>query len=193
MKKDHLLMLVAGFVLGAVVTFIVIRQSGLQPQGEAVPAAPQASSQAQGGSGEPAFDPGQHEAMIAQFIEKAKSDPKDSASRIMLANIYYDKGDFIGAIPWYEEALKLEPGNSDVAVDLGVCYREDKQYQKALQLFDRALSADPKKRQALYNKAIVYGVDLKNPNKARQELDELDKFYPGDQQAAQLRESLPKQ
>lgn len=194
MKRDHILMLVAGFVLGGVVTFIVMKQAGFQtPQAVApssMPAAPQAPST---GSGQPGFDPDQHEAMIAQFIEKAKSDPKDAASKIMLGNIYYDKGDFIGAIPWYEEALKLEPQNTDVIVDLGVCYRENKQSQKALQLFDRALAVDPKKKQALFNKAVVYGVDLKDGAKAREILGLIEKDYPGDPMAAQLRDSLPKQ
>jgi len=186
-------MLVAGFVLGAVVTLIVMKQAGLQaPQPIAPPAKPAAAETPSSNSARPAFDPDQHNAMIAQFIEKTKSDPKDASSKIMLANIYYDKGDFIGAIPWYEEALKLEPENSDVIVDLGVCYRGNKQYQKALKLFDRALVLDPKKKQALFNEAIVYGMDLKDVVKARQMLDLIEKNYPGDAMAAQFRDSLPK-
>jgi cytochrome c-type biogenesis protein CcmH/NrfG len=187
-------MLVAGFVLGAVVTFMVMKQAGIQaPQAVAPPSAPAAPQASSANPGQADFDPAQHEAMIAQFIEKAKSDPKDASSKVMLGNIYYDKGDFIGAIPWYEEALKLEPENSDVIVDLGVCYRENKQFQKALQLFDRALAVDPKKKQALFNKAVVYGVDLKDGAKAREILGLIEKDYPGDPMAAQLRGSLPKQ
>ncbi len=193
-KRDHILMLAAGFVVGAVVTFIVMKQTGLQaPQAVAPPSTTAASQPSSTGAGQPAFDPDQHNAMITQFIERARSTPKDASSKIMLANIYYDKGDFAGAIPWYEEALKLQPENSDVIVDLGVCYRENKQYQKALQLFDQALAVDPKKKQALFNKAVVYGLDLKDGTKAREILGLIEKDYPGDPMAAQLRGSLPKQ
>ncbi len=189
MKKEHVLMLVAGFVLGAVVTFILMKQYQAQ---QAVPSAAPAGAAAPPAGGQPSFDPNQHNSIIAQFIEKAKADPKDAPSKIMLGNIYYDKGDYAEAIPWYEEGLKLEPTNTDVLVDLGVCYREIKQPDKALSLFDRALQVDPKKKQALFNKVVVYAMDLKQMDKARAVLQALEREFPGDAAVQQLKDNLPK-
>jgi len=193
MKKEHVLVLLAGFVLGLVVCYIVMKQQA-QTQGPA-PAAT-ASAQPDPGPGSPpgepsSFDPNQHNSMIAQFIEKAKSDPKDFQSKMMLGNIYYDKGDFSEAIPWYEEALKLQPGNTDILVDLGVCFREMKAYNRALELFEQALTIDPVKKQALHNRVVVYGMDLKQRDKADQALKAFEKAYPGDPAIQQLKDALP--
>jgi len=188
MKKEHVLTLLAGFVLGAVVCYIVMKQ---QAQTQVSPAVPAAATPPGAGAGEPpSFDPNQHDSMIAQFIEKAKSDPKDFQSKMMLGNIYYDKGDFAEAIPWYEEALKLQPENTDILVDLGVCFREMKAYNRALELFDRALKLDPVKKQALYNQIVVYGMDLKQKDKADQVLKAFEKAYPGDPAVQQFRDAL---
>ena len=191
MKKEHVLMLLAGFVLGAVVCYVLMKQ---QAQGAPVPVSTPAASQgnAPGTDAAPNFDPNQHDSMISQFIEKAKADPKDFESKMMLGNIYYDKGDFSEAIPWYEEALKLQPENTDVTVDLGVCYREMKAYNRALEHFDRALKVDPLKKQALYNRIVVYGVDLKDKAKADQALAAFEKAYPGDAAIQQIQDALPK-
>lgn len=195
MKKEHVLMLVAGFVLGSVVTFILMKQNEAQ-QPASAPAVASGTASGTGPAtpqgGTPAFDPNQHNSMIAQFIKKAKADPKDAPSKIMLGNIYYDKGDYQEAIPWYEEGLKLEPTNTDVLVDLGICYRELKQSEKALALFDKALQVDPKKKQALYNKVVVYSADLKQLDKARQVLQVLEREYPGDPVVQQLKDGMPK-
>ena len=187
MKREHLLLLAAGFVLGAVVCYIVMKQQAVP-----VSPAPVAGASAPAGAGEPApaFDPDQHNSMIAGFIAKAKSDPQDVQSKIMLGNIYYDKGDFREALPWYEEALKLQPANTDVIVDLGVCYREMGDFEKALSYFDQALKVDPVKKQALFNRVVVYAADLKQKDKAEAALKEFEKAFPGDPAAARFRENL---
>lgn len=190
MKKEHVLMLLAGFVLGAVVCYILMKQQ-VQPPGTAG-TAPAAVQPGPGAGEPPSFDPNQHSTMIGQFIEKARNDPKDFQSKMMLGNIYYDKGDFSEAIPWYEEALKLQPENTDVLVDLGVCFREMKAYNRALELFEQALKIDPNKKQALYNRIVVYGIDLKDREKADQALKAFERAYPGDPAIQQVKESLPR-
>lgn len=192
MKREHLLLLAAGFVLGAVVCYIVMKQQAVPQTLPASTPAPAPAGAPMGGEA-PAFDPNQHNSMIAGFIEKAKSDPQDVQSKVMLGNIYYDKGDFQSAVPWYEEALRLQPTNTDVTVDLGVCFRELGEFQKALALFDQALKVDPVKKQALYNRVVVYGMDLKQKDKAEAALKDLEKAYPGDPAIAQFREALAQQ
>lgn len=185
MKKDAILFVFAGFVLGSVVTFIVMnmleaKNVPQKTQSVQTPNIPQEE-----------MNPSEHQSMMMQFIESAKQDPTNIQARITLGNIYYDRGKFEEAAKWYEEALALDPKNTDVLVDLGVCYRE-KNPQKSIELFDTALKVDPKKQQALFNKVIVYLFDLKDVQKAKESLQKLEENYPDLPMIPQLKEELKK-
>lgn len=184
MKKESLLMLLAGVLLGAVLGFIGTREFYERKKAGSVPppAAP-AASPVQGNEG---FDPDQHKAMVEQIQAEIAADPKNVDKRVLLGNIYFDGGKFDKAVPLYEEALKLDPANTDVLVDLGICQRNLGRFPEALELFDRALALDPKKKQALYNRVVVYHFDLKDPEKAEKALKDLESAYPGDEMAARL-------
>ncbi len=195
MKKEALLMLVAGAVLGAVLAFIATRQY-YQGKLAAVPPAP-AQAQAPvpgptGGATTPDFDPAQHEAMVAQMESTVAKDPKNVETRVQLANFFYDAQRWDKAVTYYEQALKLAPENTDVLVDLGVCYRNMKRPDEALAMFARALKVDPAKKQALFNEIIVYGLDKGDKIKARALLKEFDAKYPGEPAARQVAEELDK-
>jgi len=190
MKKDAFLFLFAGFVLGSVVTFIVMKnleQKNPAPQAQAGQAQPAPEA----GAPED-FNPEQHSSMMMEYVKQAKDDPKNLQARITLGNIYYDRGKFADAKQWYEEALALDPKNTDVIVDLGVCYREAKDPKKAMELFDRALSVDPKKQQAMFNKVIVAIFDLKDIPAAKRHLAEFEKAYPDNPMVKQLKEEIEK-
>ncbi|MGC8762857.1 MAG: tetratricopeptide repeat protein [Acidobacteriota bacterium] len=187
MKKESLLMLVAGVLLGAVWGFIGTREyyerkQERPPAATAPPAAPPAGE----APGPESFDPEQHKAMLEKIQAEIAADPKNVEKRVLLGNIYFDAGKFQQAIPLYEEALGLEPGNTDVLVDLGICQRNLGRFDAALAAFDRALALDPKKKQALYNRVVVYYFDLKDRAKAEKALQELESAYPGDEMAARL-------
>lgn len=191
MKKEHILMLVAGFVLGAVVCFIVMKQQAAQQPAPAPIQAAQPTG-TQGAAQQPVYDPNQHMATLAQYIAQAKADPKDAASRISLGNIYYDIGKYAEAAPWYEEAIRLQPTNTDATVDLGVCYHNLGQNEKAIALFDQALKLDPVKKQPLMNRVIVYGTaGLNDKAKSEAALRDFEKAYPGDPAIPQLKEMIP--
>lgn len=184
MKKESLLMLLAGVLLGTVLGFIGTREYYERKKaGPAPPPAAPAASPAQGNEG---FDPDQHRAMVEQIQAEIAADPQNAEKRVLLGNIYFDGGKFDKAIPFYEEALKLNPANTDVWVDLGICQRNLGRFQEALEHFDRALALDPQKKQALYNRVVVYHFDLKDPEKAEQALKDLESAYPGDEMAARL-------
>lgn len=184
MKKESLLMLIAGVLLGAVLGFISTREyyerakAGRAPSVEAPPAPP-----AEGREG---FDPDQHKAMLEQIQAEISADPTNVEKRVLLGNIYFDGGKFEKAVPLYEEALRLDPADTDVVVDLGICQRNLGRFDEALELFHRALTLDPKKKQALYNRVVVYHFDLKDPAKAEEALRDLESAYPGDEMTARL-------
>jgi cytochrome c-type biogenesis protein CcmH/NrfG len=198
MKRESLLMLIAGVVLGAVLGFIATRQYYVDKmQKTPPPVAPPAQgaqampgAEAPQGQGAPAFDPNQHQAMLAQIKADLEKDPKNVEKRVMLGNIYYDGGKFEEAIPYYEEALKLDPKDSDVIVDLGICYRNTKKYDLALVKFDEALKLVPGKKQALFNQVIVYAFDKGDKAKGREILKTLKVQYPDDAMVKQLEQEL---
>jgi cytochrome c-type biogenesis protein CcmH/NrfG len=192
MKKEGLLMLVAGVVLGAVLGFIATNSYYTRKMASAPPAAvPQEAQAQQGqGQGEQGFNSAQHEAMLAQIQEELAKDPTNVEKRVLLGNIYYDEKKFDQAIPWYEQAVKLDPKNTDVMTDLGVCYRNVGKPDEALAMFQKALSVDPGKRQALFNEAVVYGFDKGDKAKARKIVQELQAKYPDDSMVQQLAKDL---
>jgi cytochrome c-type biogenesis protein CcmH/NrfG len=200
MRREGLLMLIAGVVLGAVLGFIGTRQYYVDKMEKAPPpAAPhgemgQAPAEAAPGKGQgaPAFDPHQHDSMLAQIKADLAQDPKNVEKRVMMGNIYFDGGKFGEAIPYYEEALKLDPKNSDVLVDLGVCYRNTNRHDEALAKFDEALALEPGKKQALFNQVIVYAFDKGDKAKASQVLQTLRSRYPDDAMVKQLEQELSK-
>lgn len=191
MKKESLLMLVAGVLMGAVLGFIATREyyerKMERPPAPASPAPAPAPGPAQGAEG---FDPNQHKAMLEQIQAEIASDPKNVEKRVLLGNIYFDGGKFDQAIPLYEAALKLNPSDTDVLVDLGICQRNLGRFDVALQHFERALALDPKKKQALYNRVVVYHFDLKDDGKAEKALKDLEAAYPGDEMAARLAQEV---
>lgn len=198
MKREALMMLIAGTVLGAVLGFIGTRQY-YAGKGGAAPVQPQIVGQEQAPAGNAAppegpeaFDPGQHLAMVAQLQAEIDKDPKNVEKRILLGNIYYDGGKWELAIPFYQRALDLAPDNTDVIVDLGVCYRNIGKADEALALFDRALKIDPNKKQALFNRIVIYGMDKGDKAKAHEALKAFESRYPDEPAAKQIAAEMDK-
>ncbi len=193
MKRDGILMLIAGIVFGAVAGFIVTRQYYVDKMDAAPPAAQAAAQPPQGqqqAQQDKDFNPKQHEAMLEQIKAELAKDPKNVEKRVMLGNIYFDAQKWSEAIPWYEEAVKLAPNNTDVLVDLGVCYRNSGRPDEALSMFKKALKLDPNKKQAMYNEVVVYAFDKKDPVQARALMAKLQKAYPDDAMVKKLSEAI---
>jgi len=197
MKKEALLMLIAGTVLGIVLGFIGTRQYYVDKAAAHPPAsamgpeqAPAAAGVQTGGAQE--FDPTQHLAMVAQLQTEIDKDPENAKKRVMLGNTFYDAGKWNQAIPLYEQALQLDATNTDVIVDLGVCYRNEQKVDEALGMFDRALKIDPNKKQALFNEVVVYGIDKGDKTKARAVLKMFEAKYPNEPAAKQIAAELDK-
>lgn len=173
MKKEALLLVFAGFILGSVVTFVAIRtleHTSTSNNVEQISSLDQEKFADNIGANE-------HFEMVQNFIKSAKENPDDVNSRITLGNIYYEKGKFKEAIQWYEEAYKIDPKNADILVNLGACYSAEDP-KKSIEYFDKALEIDPKKQQALYNKVIVFLFDLKDTKSARESLKKFEETYP---------------
>jgi len=196
MKRESLLMLVAGVLLGAVLGFIATRQYYVDKLENAAAPQPPAAHENPGapkqGQGAPNFDPEQHSAMLAQIKADLEKDPTNVEKRVMMGNIYYDGGKWADAITYYEQALKLDPKNVDVIVDMGICLRNLKKYDEAVAQFEKALAIEPGKKQALFNEVVVYGFDKGDKAKAQGILKDLKTRYPDDPMVQQLDQELKK-
>jgi cytochrome c-type biogenesis protein CcmH/NrfG len=199
MKKESVLMLIAGVVLGAVLGFIATRQYYVDKMEKAPAAHPPHEAEAgqgmgqgmpQQGQGAPNFDPEAHQTMLSQIKADLEKDPSNVEKRVMLGNIYYDGGKWADAITYYDQALKLDPKNTDVIVDLGICQRNLKKFDEALVLFDKALAIDPGKKQALFNKIVVVAFDKGDKAKGKEVLKDLKAKYPDDVMVKQLETEL---
>jgi len=108
----------------------------------------------------------------------AKS-PSDYDLLVKLGNAYYDADDARNAVETYERALRIKGTDANVLTDLGVSYRNLGDPDRALATFDRALALDPKHAPALFNAAIVWGIDKGDAPRAKAFLTRLKESASG--------------
>jgi Tfp pilus assembly protein PilF len=105
--------------------------------------------------------------------------PNDYDLLVKLGNAYYDADDARNAVDTYERALKIKGSDPNVLTDLGVSYRNLGDPDRALAMFERALAADPKHAPALFNEAIVWGIDKGDVSRAKAFLTRLKESASG--------------
>ncbi len=89
------------------------------------------------------------------FRAALEKDSTDVGSRIGLADVLYDTGNWSEAIIHYRSALARDSSRATAIVDLGVCYYNLSDPKQAERLFLLALQRDPHQPQALFNLGIV--------------------------------------
>jgi cytochrome c-type biogenesis protein CcmH/NrfG len=187
MRKDSVLFGVAGVFFGLLVGWIVGSQ-----QAAVAPRAPEPAPAQTAASGEkppPPLD----DQRVAGLKASVERNPADAASRVQLANLYFDSERFTDAIRWYEEALKIDPRNPDASTDLGITYYYTNQVDRALAQFGRSLEIDPTHTKTLLNIGFVraYGKqDLDGAARAWQRVVEIAPASPEGQRAKQALEAL---
>ena len=145
-----IMVLVIGLIAGGVLVGWIIGSQQGAPAVATQASAP-AEPPAQGQQSAPPLDT----ARVAELEKTANADPKDAATRVELANLYFNAERYEQAVPWYEAALKLTPRDVNVSTDLGVSYYYMQQDDRALAQFDHSLAIDPKHVKTLFNQGIV--------------------------------------
>jgi tetratricopeptide (TPR) repeat protein len=133
------------------------------------------------------------ERRVADLRATAERSPADAASRVELANLYFDSERFADAITWYEDALRIDPRNANASTDLGITYYYTNQVDRALAQFDKSLEIDPVHTKTLLNMGFVraYGKqDLDGAAKAWQRVVEIAPATPEGQRAKQALDAL---
>ncbi|HEX5473561.1 MAG TPA: tetratricopeptide repeat protein [Vicinamibacterales bacterium] len=151
MSRDSFVFGLAGVFFGVLIGWIIGSQQAAArvappPQTASAPSTPAAGQQAP-----PPFD----QTRATALEQTAASHPRDAATRVQLANLYFDAERFPDATRWYEEALKIEPRDVDASTDLGIAYYYMNQPDRAIAQFDHSLQIDPKHTKTLFNLGIV--------------------------------------
>ena len=185
MTKQAVLFGVAGVFFGILVGWIIGAQQATAPAPR-TPAEMQASSAPAQQSAPAPLD----ESRVSTLKAAAERNPKDAASRVELANLYFDAERFPDAARWYEEALQLDPRNVNASTDLGITYYYMRQTDRALAQFDRSLSIDPKHSKTLMNIGIVRAFGKEDLEGATKAWERLIEVAPDSEEARRARQAI---
>ena len=185
MTKQAVLFGVAGVFFGILVGWIIGAQQAAAPV-QRTPAETQAGSPPAQQSAPAPLD----ESRVTKLKTAAEQNPKDAASRVELANLYFDAERFPDAARWYEEALQLDPKNVNASTDLGITYYYMRQTDRALAQFDRSLSIDPKHSKTLMNIGIVRAFGKEDLEGATQAWERLIEVAPDSEEARRARQAI---
>ncbi len=146
MKKDSLLLLLVGILLGFAVTYGLVRDRDLGPIVVREPATSRAALEAEL----------EEELGQAQELEaRLENDPDNFQILVDLANLHFDMQSLDGAIDYYIRALEIRPHDADVRTDMGTALYYAKQPDAALTEFERSLDIQPSHPQTLFNMGVV--------------------------------------
>jgi Flp pilus assembly protein TadD len=140
------------------------------------------------------LEPAEITAHIKELELIVDKEPKNLKALIELGNRYFDSNQAQKAVQTYSKALALDQNNANVLTDQGVMLRALGFFDRALANFEKANKVDPNHFQSLYNIGIVYAVDLKKTEKAREVFESLlkhDQTSPLAQQAREMLKQLP--
>jgi tetratricopeptide (TPR) repeat protein len=155
LNKEALVVGVTGVFFGLLVGWIIGSQQAVGPA--ASPSAQSAAASPNGSApqGQQQAAPPLDETRAAALKTSAERNPSDEATRVQLANMYFDAERFQEAATWYEQALKINPKDVNASTDLGIAYYYMNQPDRALAQFDVSLTIDPKHAKTLLNVGIV--------------------------------------
>ena len=165
MKKESIVMGVAGFVLGFVLGLIVPMLFGSKSHQLASPPPVEEPGQ---------FDvqtpsPEQLEHVIKEYKSILKDDPDNVNAWLELGDAYYRAQRYTQAIESYKKTLELDPKNVGAYVQLGNIYYDTKQPDKSIEHYRKALELKPQLSDVRVDMATMYRISGQ-PDKAIEEL-----------------------
>ena len=184
MRKDSVVMGIAGILLGLLAGWIIGSQQAVPSRSEAAP------TQQSAAPAQEQAPPPLDEKLAASLKSTADANPRDADARVRLGNLYFDSGRFEEAALWYSAAVALDPRNVDASTDLGIAFYYMNQPDRALAQFDRSLAVDPNHSKTLLNVGIVRAwgkQDLEGAAKAWQRVIEV---APGSVEASRAKQGL---
>lgn len=183
MRKESLFFGIAGVFFGVLVGWMIGAQSARGPAPAPVAQAPAPAAPAE--TAVPL-----DEARAARLQSALGQNPRDAASRVELANLYFDSERYTEAIRWYEDALRVNPRDANVSTDLGIAYYYTNQPDRALAQFERSLQIDPAHTKTLLNVGIVRAFGKQDLDGAATAWQRVIDVAPNSPEAATARRAL---
>ena len=168
--------------------------SGLQPNiGEVLTAAEQQPENfvTQMKAGDLYAQIGKFDKAIEFYKKGVALRPNDVQANLVLANAYFDAGEFGNAGGVYAQVLEADPKNVAARTDLGTTFVERPQpdFERAIKEFNTVLEADPGNEAALYNLAVAHS-RKGDQNSAKETLAALEKAKPASELISKLRQKI---
>ena len=187
MRADAIVFGIAGSLFGLIIGWVLGTQQAGRNVPIPAPVAQAAPAQQAAASPPPApIDPGK----VTELQDAAAKNPKDTDSRVLLGNIFFDAEQYPQSITWYEQALAIKPGDANVSTDLGVAYYYTNQPDRALKQFDHSLSIDPKHVKTLLNVGIVRAFGKQDLAGAGQAWQQVVDLAPGSPEGMAAKKGL---
>ena len=198
MKKDNVVFVLTGMVIGIILGVLIANQSAGKMQA-VQPGAQTANVSNSGGNqdqpeqqlpkGHPAINNESLQNEIAKQQEILKQDPENQTAIIAIANMYYDMKNAPEAIKWYEKAVAKDPQNINLLTDLGTSYLQSQNFEKAMEYYNRSLLINPKHYQTLMNVGIAR-MAVGDKKGAAEAWEKIVTFYPNDPNTGMIKNAL---
>jgi tetratricopeptide (TPR) repeat protein len=187
-KKETIITAMVFFAVGFLAGYITDAQMNWSAQKRAAISAPHDHDHPEGEAagmgqrlpeGHPPIDT---TAIVKTLEERAAQNPKDIETRLQLANLLYDQGQWPKAVEWYQKALELDPKNVNARTDLGTAFFNLGRPQDALREYAKSLEIDSNHQPTIFNSIVVHLEGARDVAAAQAAWDRLHKInpnYPG--------------
>ena len=145
MNKGSLLLLFLGFLVGFLLTYLLVRQRDLGP----IIIRDVATMQQQSRDSEV------NTRAFERLQEEIAANPNNFQALVQMGNMNFDSQNYLESAEYYSRALKLRPDNVSVSTDLGTALYYSNQIEAAVAAFERSLSINPTHPQTLFNMGVV--------------------------------------
>jgi tetratricopeptide (TPR) repeat protein len=120
----------------------------------------------------------------------AEREPRNSAPRVQLGNLYFDGERYDEAARWYAAALEIDPRQVEVSTDLGIAYYYTNRPDLALEQFERSLAIDPTHSKTLLNIGVVRAFGKQDLEGAARAWERVLEVAPNSEEAARAKQGL---
>ena len=180
MNRDSVLLLMVGFLLGFLMTYLWVRDRDLGPiiiRDSAALARQPVESDATA-------------QMREQLENQIASDPTNFQALLQIGNLHFDGENFTGAAEYYKRALDVRPDNVDISTDLGTALYYANRIDEAVAAFEMSLSIEPDHPQSLFNLGVAL-VEARNDKEGAIRLwERLVEANPGYPQVEMVKEEI---
>jgi len=192
MRRDSIVFLAAGFVIGFAVLYFWTKQREPEIVNAMPPRLilPSQSAETTEAPSEPQGTTPQVDlAEIQKFRDRIKSNANDFEALVGLGNIDFDGRNYTEAADYYAKALAIRD-DPNVRTDLATMLFYSNRYDEALNEINKVLAVNPTHAQALFNLGVIQLHGKNNPQAALQAWQKLVDTNPSFPQIGVVKDQI---